>query len=118
MGFLSSLIGNNDKFHRGSGNTKKGTSNRSRFRGVQLNPNNDDCCAVVRESLGKRYLSDEVPMLPLTGCDSGDCRCTYELFDDRRTDIRRAGDVVHDLLGQLRLINRRSVQLSGRRDGD
>jgi len=118
MGFLSNLIGSKEKFQRAGGKTNKATSNQSKFRGVQLNPNNDDCCEAVRESICKRFLSNQVPMLPLTGCDSGDCRCTYQLYDDRRTDIRRAGDVVHDLLGQLRLANRRSAQLPGRRCSD
>ena len=118
MGFLANLIRSKDRSRRAVTTTKNATNSRSRFRGVQLNPNNDECCHAVRESLGKRFLSNEVPMLPLAECDSGDCRCTYELFDDRRTDIRRAGDVAHDLLSQLRLINRRSGQLTGRRNYD
>jgi len=119
MGFLSNLI----KKRNTSGRivkkkAKKVTNTRSRFRGVQLNPNHADCCDAVREALGQRFLSNEVPMLPLMACDATDCRCTYELFDDRRTDIRRAGDVAHDLLSQLRLSNRRSLKQPGRRQRD
>lgn len=94
------------------------TNTRSRFRGVQLNPNHDGCCETVRESIGQRFLSNEVPMLPLEGCDSDDCRCTYELFDDRRTIVRRIGDFIHGAPRRFRLINRRDDGPRGRRRGD
>lgn len=120
MSFLSNLISNANrkKIRPTTRKAKKVTNTRSRFRGVQLNPNNEDCCEAVRASLGKRFLSDSVPMLPLPECDAGDCGCTYELFDDRRTDIRRAADVAYDLLSQLRLVNRRNARQPGRRQGD
>lgn len=118
MGFLSNLISGKDKSRRATRKMEKITNTGSRFRGVQLNPNADSCCDAVRESMGKRFLSNEVPMLPLADCDSADCRCTYQLYDDRRTDIRRAGDVVHDLLGQMRSANRRSARIAGRRNDD
>ena len=89
------------------------TNTRSRFRGVQLNPNHDGCCEAVRESVGQRFLSNEVPMLPLAACDSDDCRCTYELFDDRRTAVRRVGDFIHEAQRQFRLINRRNSGTGG-----
>ena len=91
---------------------------RARFRGVQLNPNHEGCCEAVLESLGQRFLSNEVPMLPLEGCDSDDCRCTYELFDDRRTAIRRISDFVNEAPRQFRLINRRNAVSRGRRRND
>ena len=94
------------------------TNTRSRFRGVQLNPNHDGCCDAVLVSVGHRFLSNEVPMLPLADCDSDDCRCTYELFDDRRTAVRRVGDFSHSLPRQFRLINRRKQAARGRRRGD
>ena len=94
------------------------TNTRARFRGVQLNPNHDGCCDAVLESLGQRFLSNEVPMLPLEECDSDDCRCTYELFDDRRTAVRRIGDFIHEAPRQFRLINRRNDGTRGRRRGD
>lgn len=118
MGFLSNLITKKETFQRVTRRAKAVPNPRSQFRGVQLNPNTDSCCKAVREAVGKRYLSHEVPMLPLADCDSSDCRCTYQLFDDRRTDIRRAGDVVNDLFGQLRLHNRRSDEVAGRRSVD
>ena len=94
------------------------THTRSRFRGVQLNPNQDDCCDAVRASIGQRFLSNEVPMLPLEACDSADCRCTYELFEDRRTAVRRVSDFLSWPRSRLRLDNRRNAQTRGRRRGD
>lgn len=118
MNFLSNLVRNKNRSRRIPKKTKKMTNTRSRFRGVQLNPNNEDCCEAVRASLGQRFLSDSVPMLPLPECDSGSCGCTYELFDDRRTGDRRTGAVAHDLLNRLPLVNRRNGRLPGRRQGD
>ena len=81
--------------------TRKRINGKSRYRGVQVNGIRADCCAAVQAVAGQRFLSDEVPMLPLRGCDANDCRCTYELFDDRRTDIRRASDETFHIASQL-----------------
>lgn len=88
------------------------------FRGVQLNANNPDCCGAVRAVNGRRFLSDEVPMLPLEDCDSDDCRCTYELYEDRRTGARRKADVEFDPAGRVRIDDQRSSKSSGRRSDD
>ena len=118
MGFLSSLLGKKSAPKTTEGKANNDSKNGSRFRGVQVNPNNNDCCEAVKSMVGQRYLSHEVPMLPLNECDSSDCRCTYELFEDRRTDVRRAGDVTFDIASQLRVVNRRGKDASGRRRGD
>ena len=118
MGFLSSLLGKKSKSKTADPEVNSDKANGSRFRGVQVNPNSDDCCEAVQSMIGQRFLSHEVPMLPLNDCDSGDCRCTYELFEDRRTDVRRAGDVTFDIASQLRLVNRRKNETPGRRRGD
>ena len=47
------------------------------------------CCATVRTLTGVRFLSREAPLLPLAGCDAGECRCRYVHFVDRRDDDRR-----------------------------
>ena len=98
MGLLASLAG-----IRTIQTTTTGScvNEKSRYRGVQVNGIRADCCAAVQAVAGQRFLSDEVPMLPLSGCDANDCRCTYELFDDRRTDIRRASDETFDIASQL-----------------
>ena len=99
-------------------NANRVANTRARFRGVQLNPNHDDCCDAVRASIGQRFLSRDVPMLPLDDCDSEDCRCTYELFDDRRTAVRRVGDFSNSHPRPFRLVNRRQQRPKGRRRGD
>ena len=116
MGFLSNLFSRNNHATKMSGKASKQTG--SEFRGVQINPNSDTCCQAVRDRLGQRFLSNQVPMLPLPGCDSADCRCTYQLFDDRRTDIRRTADVAFDVAGQFLKDDQRSESSSGRRRED
>lgn len=119
MRFLSRLIKYKQTSRRITRKKKpRVTNTRSRFRGVQLNPNHDGCCEAVRETVGQRFLSSEVPMLPLVACDSDDCRCTYELFDDRRTAVRRIGDFIHAAPRQFRLLNRRTDGSGGRRRSD
>ena len=44
-----------------------------------------DCaCDAVKEMEGKRFLSREVPLIPLPDCTSSDCKCTYIRHKDRR----------------------------------
>lgn len=123
MGFIAKLIGTSTittTTRKTTNEPKTGThaSNKSRFRGVQVNPTNDNCCSVVRANAGVRFLSNEVPMLPLDGCDAADCQCTYELFDDRRTDFRRTADVAFDIVSQLFTRDKRSDSAPGRRNTD
>jgi len=94
-----------------------GMSDKSRFRSVQIHANSESSCESARAIAGKRFLSSEVPSLPLDGCDVDDCRCTYELFHDRRTDYRRTSDVAFDFASQLyQQVNRRSSTSGRRRD--
>ncbi|MCB1968427.1 MAG: hypothetical protein KDI64_20905 [Candidatus Accumulibacter sp.] len=46
-------------------------------------------CAAAADIEGRRFLTDEAPLLPLANCDTGACRCSYTRFDDRRDDERR-----------------------------
>ncbi len=89
---------------------------KSSYRSVQV-IGGRDCCAAATSIAGKRFLSDEVPKLPLADCDAAECRCTYQLFDDRRRDARRAGDVAFDIVSEYHADNRRSAA-TGRRDKD
>jgi len=98
--------------------TSKCVTEKSRYRGVQVNGNRAGCCEAVQAVAGKRFLSDEVPKLPLNGCDANDCRCSYKLFDDRRTEIRRGSDVAFDIASQLCEQDNRSGTSSGRRSHD
>lgn len=113
MGFLASLAGIRTIQ---TTTTNKRVNGKSRYRGVQVNGIHANCCAAVLAVAGQRFLSDEVPMLPLSGCDANDCRCTYELFDDRRTDIRRASDETFDIASQLWEQDNRSSTASRRRN--
>lgn len=90
----------------------------SRFRGVEIIPDEDGCCGAVADLAGKRMLSHEVPKLPLPDCTAAECRCKYELFDDRRTDVRRAADEVYDIASVLFEDDQRSLSRTGRRTND
>jgi len=44
-----------------------------------------DCaCEAVKEMGGRRFLSCEVPLIPLSDCTTPNCRCTYIRYKDRR----------------------------------
>lgn len=97
-----------------NGHTRQG----SRFRGVQVNRNRTGCCNAVRKIAGQRFLSHEVPVLPLDGCDAADCQCTYQLFEDRRTQIRRASGATGGDTTPLRIWDDRNSSSPGRRHED
>ncbi len=80
--FLSQLA----KLVFGSKATKAAMT--SRYRGVEVVPDGSGCCNSAREVTGKRFLSTEVPQLPLPDCDRAICNCRYELFADRRRSHR------------------------------
>jgi hypothetical protein len=51
-------------------------------------------CAAAAMCRATRFLSNEAPRLPLTGCDHPEtCECKYRHYQDRRSGARRAGDV-------------------------
>ena len=50
-------------------------------------------CDAARELRDHRFLSREAPPLPLKKCDSAECTCRYEHFDDRRKGPRRAHEI-------------------------
>ncbi len=112
MGLFASLAGLRTIQTITTGKCVDGTS---RYRGVQVHGIGADCCEAVQAIAGQRFLSDEVPMLPLGGCDATHCRCSYQLFDDRRTDVRRASDDTFDIASQLYEQNNRSSTASRRR---
>jgi hypothetical protein len=94
------------------------TGNRvPHFRGVEVVPG-PQCCGAVTAIAGKRFLSNHIPRLPLEPCDSASCCCTYQLYEDRRTDLRRASDVAYDIVGEMRTGENRRMHTSGRRRGD
>tara|TARA_R110002096_G_scaffold154_14_gene826 strand:- start:4410 stop:4799 length:390 start_codon:yes stop_codon:yes gene_type:complete len=74
----------------------------SLYRGVQIVAGSEACCRAAKILAGQRFLTDEIPKLPLEQCDVANCYCTYKLFDDRRTDERRLSDYSYDIIGELR----------------
>lgn len=87
------------------------------YRGVRVAANSD-CCRAAKSIAGQRFLLEETPMLPLTACDVEVCHCTYERFDDRRTDARRASDVLFDMASQIHGQGKRISRSLGRRSED
>ena len=98
--------------------TSQPVTTESQYHGVQVIANPSECCQAAKAIAGQRYLPNEVPMLPLPGCDAADCRCTYKRFDDRRTDLRRASDVGYDMATELHDQENRKSTSPGRRSAD
>jgi hypothetical protein len=90
----------------------------SQYRCVEVLPGNLDCCQAVQDILGKRFLSKEIPSLPLNTCDAQDCRCSYELLDDRRTHIRRVPDAAGNTTSPFFESHERHRDSTGRRSLD
>ena len=64
----------------------------AKYRCVEVIAGNGSCAAALGIA-GRRFFPDEIPSLPLDGCDAGECRCSYELRDDRRGTPRSGKDV-------------------------
>jgi hypothetical protein len=74
-------------------------------------------CAAATLCRNKRFLSTQIPALPLRECDrASGCPCKYKHYEDRRTGLRRTDDVHRDLRSEFRETNRRSAR--GRRTVD
>jgi len=66
-------------------------SRPSRYRAVEIRCS-DNACEAAKGERGKRYLSKDAPMLPLSQCDRQDrCDCRYRHYDDRRAKADRRG---------------------------
>lgn len=67
-------------------------------------------CQLAKALKGKRFLSLDAPRLPLAGCDSEKCQCTYHHHTDRRTGNgdRRALGTTGSILAVQSDKNRRS----------
>jgi hypothetical protein len=91
-----------------------------KFNAVEVIPRKDASCEAVRAIAGQRFLPEEAPLVPLPDCDEPNCDCTYRRFDDRRNDIRRAGDLgfaVFSIMVQEKN-DRRRPAAPGRRSAD
>lgn len=114
MGFLAKLTGRSG----GQDRLQEIKATTAKYRGVEVVTHADGCCGAAAEIAGQRYLANEVPRFPLDGCDFDQCRCSYKLFEDRRTDLRRASDVAYDIASELRSADNRRSDSPGRRSGD
>ena len=114
MGLFAKLTGKSAT----STATTKSPSPKPQYRGVEIVAGPHGCCGAVKAIRGQRYLPDEVPRLPLDACDADECGCSFELFDDRRTDLRRAADTGYDMVSQYRTDDNRRGVVTGRRDDD
>lgn len=60
----------------------------NKFQGVTLHPCSA-ACENVKSLEGKRFLASEVTLLPVAGCTTKECLCTFEHHRDRRRGIER-----------------------------
>src|ERR1700679_3682829 len=74
-------------------------------------------CQTARALRGVRFLSNEAPHFPLTGCSLGaSCPCAYKHYADRRGAPRRAEEITGVRRSNPGAQERR--QQSGRRSTD
>ena len=90
------------------------------FRAAEVIPGNDGACFAARELAGKRFLTRQVPKIPLRDCNYPNCHCTYRRHRDRRLLNRRASDCGGEVTSaRLRPADdRRSSPRPGRRASD
>lgn len=67
------------------------------YRAVEVVPCSEGTCNAVRAIAGNRFLTKDVPKLPLRECDRPNCNCTYRRHADRRKGFRRAADLGADI---------------------
>jgi len=119
MAWFSWLSG---KKARGPSTSEAARPKPRTFAAAAIVPGNDRCCSAVREIAWKRFLADQVPLIPLRDCGVESCSCTYRRYPDRRQENRRA--VAQDIgaTGQTRTFrqqgDRRSTTSWGRRATD
>ncbi len=114
MGLLSRLFSSET---RRPAATKPAKSKNGRaFGGVEIVAQGAGCQA-VETIAGERFLTTDVPSLPLPDCDQSACECRYRRFTDRRTDVRRDVDVGIGIASQMYNDGCRRSKDSERRGG-
>lgn len=62
-----------------------------KFHGISVKPG-PHACQAVQALVGRRFLPDEAPAMPLATCDRSKCQCAYSHHGDRRDrEDRRSG---------------------------
>ena len=107
---------------RGSDSSGSASAKPRKFAAAAIVPGSDACCNAVREIAWKRFLANQVPMIPLRDCGRPSCSCTYRRYPDRRQENRRAAAENIGTTGSNRMIrqqgDRRSLTSPGRRATD
>lgn len=91
---IGSILGQRDKPRQGGCRTGSATARTSKpaqrkhFHCVEVQFGSPACPAAQRLA-GMRFLSDDAPGLPVSGCNVHTCNCGYQHHDDRREDDRR-----------------------------
>ena len=75
---------------RKPGSSGPARSKPRKYAAAAIVPGSDSCCNAVREIAWKRFLANQVPMIPLRDCGLPSCSCTYRRYTDRRQENRRA----------------------------
>ncbi|MFT4768347.1 MAG: hypothetical protein ACI8RN_001482 [Glaciecola sp.] len=76
-----------------TGKRRKAQTPSGPYAAVSVKPSNSSCSAAF-ETTNLRYLKSAAPSLPVEGCNSADCRCSFINHLDRRDtsdDDRRMG---------------------------
>ncbi len=63
------------------------------YPGVAIRPH-PNACDAAWDQKSKRYLTSDVPVLPLEGCDRTTCQCQYVEYSDRRSGKARRATYV------------------------
>jgi hypothetical protein len=72
---------------------RTGASSGNLWHAVSIVTTNASC-RTARALRGVRFLSNEAPHLPLSGCGAGSsCPCAYKHYDDRRGPPRRTEEL-------------------------
>jgi hypothetical protein len=75
--------------NKSSGAKQRDNAPINRYHAVAI-AKNPAACLVSAQLIGKRFLSNDAPTLPMLGCDARPCRCRYQHYADRRRgDDRR-----------------------------
>ena len=71
----------------------KGTGDTA-YHAVSLKIDAEHACNTAKEMIGRRFLSNAAPRLPLPGCNALECRCQFTHHKDRRTGKDRRSPFV------------------------
>jgi len=88
-----------------------------RFNAVSI-ISGSECCSEIKAIKGKRFIPQEVPILPLQDCSSNKCNCRYAHHVDRRCGTQRRA--LHSIEGDAPTSSQKQIgrESKGRRPND